>query len=308
MNIITTFQNPTNTLLDTLKSKLCTSEMRGNTSTAIALSLLFEHAKISKPKTFLEQVQASNLSTAQKREITQAALKTFQALNRAKTQEKSKEPPQAKENTTTLLKLKSPYKHIELQEIHINKRAYHLYPTPNVQKIFKRFEQEQKPSETLDTYLKRTGSLEDISVENDTTSYIPKEWLRKHKKVTLSGHHLMRNKERLSKGSPFIFVINKKNELFATRKQDSAKNGRVHHSSLSRGKKVKLAGTLYVKNSGFVVTNQSGHYQPKHSDLDKFISWLKKQGATIKIRRDAQVKINNRNFREIAFCIRPNKQ
>lgn len=77
-----------------------------------------------------------------------------------------------------------------------------------------------------------------------------------------------------------IFVIDENNRLYAAPK-------RVHqfqHTSFLAGAPVKMAGTLKTDAALriTVVSNHSGHYAPKESDLEAFLSRLQNAGTNLR--------------------------
>ena len=80
--------------------------------------------------------------------------------------------------------------------------------------------------------------------------------------------------------------------MLVTRKNiDTKKGGRIHHSSLVKGKPVKAAGMLFIQNEAngtqrITLNNESGHYKPTPQSLDKIIQWFDNHDLKFKILSD----------------------
>lgn len=70
-----------------------------------------------------------------------------------------------------------------------------------------------------------------------------------------------------------IFVVDADGRMFV---HSAPKSGEIHHSSLSAGRPVALAGQLLVKDGLIVhIDNFSGHYQPTTDQLDRTRGYLR---------------------------------
>jgi hypothetical protein len=76
-----------------------------------------------------------------------------------------------------------------------------------------------------------------------------------------------------------IFVIDASGNLIA----DLPIDGQLHHSSLSGGKPVRMAGELQFNTSGSLesISNTSGHFRPDDVALVRAVMLLKKQGLNV---------------------------
>jgi hypothetical protein len=82
---------------------------------------------------------------------------------------------------------------------------------------------------------------------------------------------------RLADGD-WIFVVDQSGRMIASRADD----GRVHHSSLSGGEPVMMAGELKISGGKLsVITNKSGHFRPDADAFKQFLGDLERQKVTL---------------------------
>jgi hypothetical protein len=73
-----------------------------------------------------------------------------------------------------------------------------------------------------------------------------------------------------------IFTMDEQGNLFVSKHQE---RGVFHHSSISSGKPVAMAGEIDVKDGVLKhFSNRSGHYRPTTQHLNQGVDHLKAQG------------------------------
>jgi hypothetical protein len=78
----------------------------------------------------------------------------------------------------------------------------------------------------------------------------------------------------------FIFVVDRKGRLLVASKEGEVRDGTVHHSSLSGGEPVLMAGEIAIAFGKLEeVTNRSGHFRPDQEAFQHFLGELRVQGA-----------------------------
>jgi hypothetical protein len=87
----------------------------------------------------------------------------------------------------------------------------------------------------------------------------------------------------------WIFVVDQQGRLIV----DQAVLGRTHHSSLSAGKPVLMAGELEIKNGKLSdIGNLSGHFRPDEASFKRFLVALKDQGVDLSSAHAAAYKVD----------------
>jgi hypothetical protein len=76
----------------------------------------------------------------------------------------------------------------------------------------------------------------------------------------------------------WIFVVDKTGRMMASR----AEQGKVHHSSLSGGEPVLMAGDFKIQDGKLTtISNKSGHFRPDEHAFQQFLAELQKQKVTL---------------------------
>lgn len=175
-----------------------------------------------------------------------------------------------------LFYLTKPYNEIESRDFDLKGQKVKLYPTESVKKIFSdeiNKTQEQFNEKIIDLFAKSK-----LTIPQDTILYPNKKFLN-NKKIVIKKNNI-HNKNKELKSKIYMFVLTNKDHLLASTKQSCTENGRIHHSSLSRGKPVRAAGMMKIEENGdgtktIILTNDSGHYKPSRQSIDRVINWLK---------------------------------
>ena len=109
------------------------------------------------------------------------------------------------------------------------------------------------------------------------------------------------NTRRFFWNSHNIFIMDKHGDLLFAKPID----GFIHHSSLSRGDEVAMAGTIVLRKGKVTsISNSSGHYLPDLEMLKRMILFLEERGVSfegveIKIVNTSEGK--NYNFSEFDY-------
>lgn len=202
------------------------------------------------------------------------------------------------------LTLAEPYTTIESPVVNLdNGEEVHLYPSKKVLALMDEIRQRNLSHEHKNAYIKQAFTEKKISKTEDTTLYFTDEQIEKV-------HSVFKNNDIFREGKPladnhYIFVIDEKNRLLIDIKRIT-EDGRIQHTTLTRGHPVKMAGLLDVitdKISGvrsFIFQNDSGHYRPKPAALNFIINLLSRFNFKIK-KEDFHKPNPDRVVRKIEF-------
>ena len=192
------------------------------------------------------------------------------------------------------------YRNIERYPFNIDKKTVHFYPLPRVREAFSRLEKKVGRCfwEQLGTNTPKAKEANDflrkelfdgsnpLNLSDVNTMYLPEQWVRENKKIKIHENRLYRRDLAASKGN-YIAVVKDGEFFMATKKREGQKHGRIHHSSLVRGKDVDFAGMVKVKSeTEFVITNESGHYQAPAESVDVALDCLKSEGLDFEVFED----------------------
>jgi hypothetical protein len=80
-------------------------------------------------------------------------------------------------------------------------------------------------------------------------------------------------------GSAYTFVVDSKGRFIAV----PSEPGRIHHSTLSGGEPVLMAGEFSMKSDGTLqeITNKSGHFRPDQQSFERFVAELLRQNVKL---------------------------
>ncbi len=197
-----------------------------------------------------------------------------------------------KEEEQEFFHLTPPYSNIEAMNFSLwddtTTKIVNLYPTDHIKKQF-----DDRPSdESEKIFNEKINNLFKTSmlrISQDTTIYLTKGD-RANKILTINDNNLFRNSEKLLP-QKYMFVLNIKNELLVETKFFRRDGGRIHHSSLAKGKPVRTAGVLIVTENEddtktITIKNESGHYKPSNKSLDRIVTWFKENGLLFEIKND----------------------
>lgn len=208
------------------------------------------------------------------------------------------------EGDQDLFYLDQEYSEIESRDFDINGRKVNLYPTPKVKEAFKQHKvhESEKEFDARLTYLFKRSKLR---LSQDSTLYLPKDFVKKNKKIEVSNDQMQRAGNDLKPAS-YMFVLNKKNDLLMASKKTRDKHGRIHHTSLTRGKPVKAAGLMKVikhqdNTTSITITNESGHYKPTPISINKVLNWLEDHGFQFAVEYDKTVVKHNSSVRTVVL-------
>ncbi len=188
-----------------------------------------------------------------------------------------------------LFPLTDPYNKFETLPINFKKKLIHVYPTEKVWKAAHSYMNRPIPEQIEN--LKSQFKNKNLNVHEDTTVYYPKEFKNQIEvSVENKENKLYRNNKELS-DKLYIFVLSRKDRLFVVEKKLKGKHGRVHHSSVVRGKPVRTAGMIKIEKCDdgsrtILITNASGHYKPTPESLDKIVKWLEDKQLMFNISED----------------------
>ena len=79
----------------------------------------------------------------------------------------------------------------------------------------------------------------------------------------------------------YLYVLTRENRWLLCPKVELSCGASVKHSSLSRGKPVRAAGVVKVREGRVIrISNDSGHYRPGAASMRTMIRWLAEQGVS----------------------------
>jgi hypothetical protein len=101
---------------------------------------------------------------------------------------------------------------------------------------------------------------------------------REQSRVYVDGGKLTHGDSTPLGDGKWIFVVDRDGRLIAA----PPRAGVIHHSSLSGGKPVLMAGEFeIVAGKVTVITNQSGHFRPSTAVFERFLVGLREQGLDL---------------------------
>lgn len=192
-----------------------------------------------------------------------------------------------------LLSLSPTYRLIESHTVKLlsgeNYVEARLYPSEKVISIFKDFDKASRDLTNLDKkspfseFIKKHPLHKELTIEEDTTLYVKEKQIDQQIVTSIQSNSLVRSGGfKWKYNTDYMFVIDQDGRLLIQEKKTKAQHGRLHHSSLSRGRAVRAAGMMSLADDKTIVfTNLSGHYKPKPESLAEVIAWFNRENASI---------------------------
>lgn len=165
----------------------------------------------------------------------------------------------------------------EIRSIEFNGRPVRPYFHPQ---LFGHWKRKHQAKISYHNYVKVKLKQKTIDLESINTIYFNDDEIE-NVKSSLTNGVLFRHGHQIRPGV-FMFVLTLKNDLLVTTKRKD-KLGRIHHSSLARGRPVRCAGVIKVDSHGRIirVEGKSGHYRPGKEQLAQFIEYLAANGVSL---------------------------